>query len=78
MLGMWTICLDMHIKNEKTFKKLTKKNRDAAAKKKLIEVEYIGKSNNYYEDIYNYTSLQQHPLTTRRWVWIVGGIYGCG
>ena len=41
-------------------------NRDAAAKKELTSYDYsgVGKSNNYYEEIYIYTSLQQHPLTT--------------
>ena len=33
-------------------------------KKELIQVDPVGESNNYYEDIYNiYTSLQQHSLT---------------
>ena len=34
-----------HFKNEQ-------RSKDAAAKKDLIQVEYIGKINNYYEDIY--------------------------
>ena len=34
-----------HFKNEQ-------RSKDAAAKKVLIQVEYIGKINNYYEDIY--------------------------
>ena len=34
-----------HLKNEQ-------RSKDAAAKKDLIQVEYIGKINNYYEDIY--------------------------
>ena len=38
--------------------------RDDAAKKELIYTSGVGESNNYYEDIYIYTSLQQHPLTT--------------
>ena len=34
-----------HFKNEQ-------RSKDATAKKDLIQVEYIGKINNYYEDIY--------------------------
>ena len=34
-----------HFKNEQ-------RSKDAATKKDLIQVEYIGKINNYYEDIY--------------------------
>ena len=34
-----------HLKNEQ-------RSRDAAAKKELIQVEYIWKINNYCEDIY--------------------------
>ena len=37
---------------KKTFKKKEEISKDAAAKKELIQVEYIGKINNYYEDIY--------------------------
>ena len=39
------------IKTEKTFKN-EQRSKDAAAKKDLIQVECIGKINNYYEDIY--------------------------
>ena len=46
----------MHLKNEQ-------RNRDDAAKKRA-NTSGVGKSNNYYEDIYNNTSLQQHSLTT--------------
>ena len=39
-------------KNEKTHLKNEQRRRDASAKNEIIQVEYIGKSNNYYEDIY--------------------------
>ena len=41
-----------NIKTEKTFKKMNKELRMLLPKKDLIQVEYIGKINNYYEDIY--------------------------
>ena len=45
-----------HFKNEQ-------RNRDDAAKKRA-NTSGVGESNNYYEGIYIYTSLQQNPLTT--------------
>ena len=41
---------------------MNKENRDDAAQKRA-NTSGVGKSNNYYEDIY-ITSLQQHSLTT--------------
>ena len=50
------------LKNENTFKN-EQRSRDAAAKKRA-NTSGVGKSNNNYEDIFNYTSLQQHLLAT--------------
>ena len=41
-------------KNEKTFLLNEQRSMDTAAQKELIQVEYIGKSNNYYEEYYKY------------------------
>ena len=41
---------------------MNKRSRDAAAKKRA-NTSVVGKSNNYYEDIYNYISLQQYVYT---------------
>ena len=51
-------------KERKNVLKMNKEVGMLLPKKELIQVEYIGKSINYYEDIYVYTFLQQHPLTT--------------
>ena len=45
LLDLLFLYLKKHFKNEQ-------RSKDAAAKKDLIQVEYIGKINNYYEDIY--------------------------
>ena len=66
-MGSNTLCscivAFISLKNENTLKN-EQRSRDAAAKKELIQVEYIGKNNNNYEDIYISTPLLQHPLTT--------------
>ena len=51
-------------KDRKNILKMNKEVGMLLPKKELIQVEYIAKINNYCEDIYIYTSLQQHPLTT--------------
>ena len=40
------------------------KNEQEVAAKKRTNTSGVGKINNYCEDIYIYTSLQQHPQTT--------------
>ena len=42
----------IYIKTEKNILKMNKEVRMLLPKKDLIQVEYIGKINNYYEDIY--------------------------
>ena len=45
-------------------KEVAKKETKKADAKKRANTSGVGKINNYCEDIYLYTSLQQHPLTT--------------
>ena len=57
-------------KDRKTFLN-EQRSRDAAAKKELIQVEYIGKIYNYCEDIYIPPYNKKYPYCTEVWVTIL-------
>ena len=58
----------LHKQERKNISKMNKEVGMLLPKKELIQVYIVGKSNNFYEDIYICTSLQQHPLTNHTYI----------